>query len=279
MRLPRLLAASVRDFGLLDTLDRLPLLLLSPLTSSRLRRRVTERLERDGFDAAHGTDTAAVLFAGEGGPEVSRRGHVVSRYETCSEAAIRLALDSLPLDLSRFTFIDLGCGKGKPLLVAASCPFRRLVGLDISPACVDAARRNVARYGPEPIDPRRVELVVGDAEEFTFPEEPLVLYLFNPFPRAVFEVVVARLEASLRRRPRQAAVVYLNPMWAGRLARSPLFTRLPTVADRLPAVAAGLLPHERAAVFIARPPGDGAGPQGPTGTRDRAGREEDDGRP
>jgi SAM-dependent methyltransferase len=250
MRLPRLIAASVRDFGLLDTLDRLPPLLFSPLTSTRLRRRVSVRLSRDGFDAAHGTDTDGVLFAGEGGPDVTGGGHVVSRYETCSEAAIRLALDSLPADPARFTFVDLGCGKGKPLLVAATYPFRRLVGVDISPACVAAARRNLARHRPPLPDPSRVELVVGDAEDFTFPDEPLVLYLFNPFPRAVFEAVVARLEASLRRRPRAVAVVYLNPMWGGRLLRSPLFRRLPTIADRLPAAAAGLLPHERAALFV-----------------------------
>ena len=125
------------------------------------------------------------------GPSVTRGGHLVIPYETTSEAAIRLPLDSLGLDFDEFVFLDLGCGKGKPLLVAATYPFRRLVGVDISPACIAVARRNLARYGPERIDPARVELRVGDAEDVEFPAEPLVLYLYNPFPGAVLERVVA----------------------------------------------------------------------------------------
>lgn len=253
MGLLKLLAASVRDFGLADTLDRLPAYALSPFTRSRLRRRKLAQLSEDGFDAAHGTDTAAIVLGGEQGPAVSDGGHVVARYETSSEQAIRLALDSLAIDRSRFTFIDLGCGKGKPLMVAASYGFRRLVGVDISPACIAAARDNVARYGPEPIDASRVELCVEDAETFSFPDEPLVLYLFNPFPRAVLERVIANLEESLRRTPREAAIVYMNPTVAAAVARSALFERVPTIADRMPLAAHGVPAYQRAALFVHRP--------------------------
>jgi SAM-dependent methyltransferase len=248
------LAASRRDVGLRATLDQLPFLLLSPVALRRLKRRKLEELSRDGFDALHGTDTAGILVGRELGPCVTRDGHLVIPYETTSEAAIRLPLDGLGLDLSDFTFVDLGCGKGKPLLVAASYPFRRLVGVDISPVCVGAARRNLARYGPEPVDPARIELLVGDAADYAFPPEPLVVYLYNPFPGAVLERVVANLERSLLTRPRPAAVIYVNPHALAPLARSELFERVPTIADRMPAAAQGAAPHERAAVFVARPP-------------------------
>jgi SAM-dependent methyltransferase len=150
-------------------------------------------------------------------------------------------------------FLDLGCGKGKPLLVAATYPFRRVIGVDISPACIAVARRNLACYGPERIDPARVELRVGDAEDVELPEEPLVLYLYNPFPGAVLERVVARLEASLRARPRPVALVYVNPHALAAVTRSGLWERVPTIAERMPAAAAGLRAHERAAVFLRRP--------------------------
>lgn len=252
MRTLRLLVASVRDFGLIDTLDRLPMVLLTPLTRPRLRRRKLAHLSRDGFDEAHGTDTAAILVGAELGPGVNQGGHVVPRYETTSEAAIRLPLDSLALDASRFTFIDLGCGKGRPLMVAASYGFRRLVGVDISPACIAVARRNIERHGPERIDPSRVDLAVRDAQDFVFPDGPLVVYLFNPFPRPVLEQVLANLERSLTERPRQAAIVYLNPAAAGPISRSALFERTPTIADRMPMAAEGVPPYERAAVFVTR---------------------------
>lgn len=249
----QLLRASVRDFGLAATVDRLPLYALSPLTRSRLRRRKLAQLSEDGFDEVHGTDTAAILVGREQGSSVSDGGHVVSRYETSSEAAIRLALDSLTVDRSRFTFIDLGCGKGKPLMIAASYGFRRLVGVDISPACMDAARANIARYGPVPIDASRVELVLQDAEAFEFPGDPLVLYLFNPFPQPVLERVMAKLEESLRTQPREAVIVYMNPTAAAAVRRSALFERVPTIADRVPLAAHGVPAYQRAAVFAHRP--------------------------
>jgi SAM-dependent methyltransferase len=253
VRTTRVVAASLRDLGLRATLDQLPAHVLSPLTLRRLKRRKLAELSRDGFDAAHGTDTAGVLVGRELGPAVTRGGHLVVPYETTSEAAIRLPLDSLGLDFGDFVFLDLGCGKGKPLMVAASYAFRRLVGVDISPACVQAARRNLARYGPERIDPARVELRVGDAQDVVFPEEPLVVYLYNPFPATVLEGVMSRLEASLLARPRTAAVVYVNPHALAAVTRRGLFARIPTIADRMPAAAAGLRPYERAAVFLSRP--------------------------
>ena len=252
MRTLRLLAASARDLGIAATIDQLPGLLLTPLTVRRLKRRKLAELSRDGFDAAHGTDTAGVLAGRELGPCVTRAGHIVIPYETTSEAAIRLPLDGLAADFREAVFIDLGCGKGKPLMVAASYPFRRLIGVDVSPACIAVARRNLAGYGPERIDPARVELRVQDAQDFRFPEEPLVVYLYNPFPGAVLERVVANLEASLRERPREAAVVYVNPHALSALTRSELFQRVPTIADRVPLAAEGAAAYERAAVFVTR---------------------------
>ena len=253
MRTLSLLSASVRDLGLVATLDQLPSYLLTPLTTRRLKRRKLAELSRDGFDAVHGTDTAGVLVGRELGPCVTRAGHLVMPYETTSEAAVRMALDSLSVDFARSVFVDLGCGKGKPLMIASTYPFRRLIGVDISPACVAVARRNVVRYGPEQIDPSRVELRVQDATDFEFPLDPLVVYLYNPFPGAVLERVVANLEASLREQPRRAAVIYVNPHALSALRRSELFEQVPTIADRMPMAAQGAPAYERAAVFVTRP--------------------------
>jgi SAM-dependent methyltransferase len=260
MRPTRLLAASIRDLGLAATLEGLPLLLFSPLTMRRLKRRKLRESSRDGFDAAHGTDTAAVLVGRELGPGVTRDGHLVIHYETTSAAAIRMPLDSLGVDFSEFVFIDLGCGKGKPLMVAATYPFRRLIGVDVSPACIEVARRNLARYGPEKIDPARIELLTLDAEDFEFPGDPMVIYLFNPFPGRVLEEVVAKLERSLREQPRQALIIYVNPHALAAITRSELFERTATIADRMPMAAEGAPSYERAAVFVTRPSASGVSP-------------------
>lgn len=253
-------AASIRDLGLGPALRGF---LAAPFTTSsvrRLKRRKLDELSRDGFDAAHGTDTAGVLVGRELGPRVTRGGHLVAPYETTSEAAVRAALDGLDIDFARFVFVDLGCGKGKPLMIAASYPFRRLVGVDISPTCVCVARRNITRYRPETIDPSRVELVVADVEDFELPGEPLVVYLYNPFPAPVLTRVVAKLEASIRQRPRDVVIVYVNPRALGVVGRSRLFERVPTIADRMPMAAEGTRPYEQAAVFVTRASRTGATP-------------------
>ena len=253
MRTLRLIAASVRDFGVLATLDELPMYLLSPLTVRRRRRLKEERLSRDGFDAAHGTDTAGVLDGRRLGTGVTKGGNLASRYETTSAAAITTALDSVGMDFAGFTFIDLGCGKGKPLMIVATYPFRKLIGVDSSAACIRIARRNIGDYGPDRIDASRIELLTMDVEDFGFPAGPLVIYLFNPFPAKLMERVIAKLERSLRDKPRDAAIVYVNPQAIAALANSALFVRIPTIADRMPMVADGLLRYEAAAVFVTRP--------------------------
>lgn len=156
-------------------------------------------------------------------------------------------------------FIDLGCGKGKPLLVAAGLPFQRLIGVDISQACITIARRNVQVYGPERIDPSRVELLTMDVEDFVFPDAPMVIYLFNPFPAKLMARVMANLEQSLRESPRNAVIVYVNPEALEAVERSEFFVRIPTCGDWAPR-------NEWAAIFATRP-ADWAWPRPPTGVR------------
>ncbi len=62
--------------------------------------------------------------------------------------------------------------------------------------------------------------------------------------------VIGKLETSLRERPRQAAVIYVNPHALSALRRSELFVRVPTIADRMPLAGHGAPEHERAAVFV-----------------------------
>ena len=69
----------------------------------------------------------------------------------------------------------------------------------------------------------RIQCVYGDAAEFQFPNEPTVVYLFNPFQGKVMDRVIANLETSLRDVPRDLWVIYANP-WEGRkFRRSAMF--------------------------------------------------------
>ncbi len=136
-------------------------------------------------------------------------------------------LEVLGLDFSEFAFIDLGCGKGKPILVAAPFGFKKLVGIDISARCIEIARQNVRVCWPQDLLSGRIELLHGDVEDYKIPTMPRVFYLFNPFPAGVLEVVVRKLETSLRTDPRVTIIIYVNPKHAVSVESCHYFHRIP----------------------------------------------------
>jgi len=116
------------------------------------------------------------------------------------------------VDFQDFVFIDLGSGKGRTLLMASDYPFRRIVGVELLPALHQAAMENLSKYRSELQKCFALEAICADATEFLFPAEPIVLYLFNPFPEAGLKRMIANLEQSLRTHPRAIYVLYHNPL-------------------------------------------------------------------
>jgi SAM-dependent methyltransferase len=146
-------------------------------------------------------------------------GALHSPYQATEPALFHKMLSHLTIDFREFTFIDLGSGKGRALLMAADYPFRRIVGVELLPALHHVAQENIRRYKSESQKCFVIESVCSDAREFVFPPEPIVLYLFNPLPEPELEQVIANLEQSLRENPRPVYVVYHNPLLEHVVAR------------------------------------------------------------
>ncbi|MGI9657939.1 MAG: class I SAM-dependent methyltransferase [Gaiellaceae bacterium] len=118
----------------------------------------------------------------------------------------RAMLRALRSSAEGATFVDLGSGKGRVLLLASEHPFVEVVGVEYDEQLHRAAEGNVARLADrgEP----NVRLEFGDVREFKFPETPLVIYLNNPFPESVLDVVLANLCVSRVERPRPITIAY-----------------------------------------------------------------------
>jgi hypothetical protein len=56
-----------------------------------------------------------------------------------------------------------------------------------------------------------VECFCADATNFPLPEDPLVVYLFNPFPEAGLRSALNQIRKSLQEHPRPVYVLYHNP--------------------------------------------------------------------
>jgi hypothetical protein len=118
---------------------------------------------------------------------------------------------------SDFTFIDIGSGKGRTLLMASDYPFRRILGVELLPALHHIAQENIRKYTSPSQQCFAIESICGDARHFEFPPDPTVLYLFNPLPGTGLLDLLNNLEQSLREHPRPIYLLYHNPQLDGTL--------------------------------------------------------------
>jgi SAM-dependent methyltransferase len=132
------------------------------------------------------------------------------QYQASEPQLFGEILRSLPISVDGFTFIDLGAGKGRTLMMASDYPFRRIIGVELLAELNAIAVQNIARYRGDRQKCFAIESHAGDARSFEFPAEPTVLYLFNPFPEHVLREVLANLHRSLLSDPRPVYVIYHN---------------------------------------------------------------------
>jgi SAM-dependent methyltransferase len=149
-----------------------------------------------------------------------------SPYQPTEPALFHEMLGAVEADLTGFTFIDLGSGKGRTLLMAAEYPFQRIIGVELLPELDRIARENIQRYRSPKQRCFRLDAICGDAREFPFPEEPTVLYLFNPLPAAGLASAIGNLEKSLRAHPRPVFVLYHNPLLEHVLLQSAMLKKI-----------------------------------------------------
>ena len=192
-------AGSLRYYGR-EFLD-----LLRDLTPERRKSRYGDI----DFDVDHGVNTTWA--------NVTMRTRIREwlsggQYQPSEPVLFREILEALPVPVDGFTFIDLGSGKGRTLLMASSFPFRRIIGMELLEELNAVAEQNIARYHSDEQRCFALESHAGDARYFQFPPEPTVLYLFNPFPRHIWREVLANLQQSVRQVPRPVYVIYHNPV-------------------------------------------------------------------
>jgi SAM-dependent methyltransferase len=107
-------------------------------------------------------------------------------------------------------FVDFGSGKGRVLYQAAQYPFARVIGVEISEALNEIARRNLESCGDR-LACRSFEVVTADATDFEIPDDMTYAYFFYPFIGDTFQRVIANIVASLDRNPRRLRIIYAVP--------------------------------------------------------------------
>jgi len=163
------------------------------------------------FDAEHGTDTNGLIAAEDLRDGRRRRNIHNTGFYATAPSMFHQAFAKIDIDFERFTFIDLGAGKGRILLLASNFPFERVLGVEFVPELQAIAQRNISVYQPVTRQCGDVQCILSDVQDFSFPPVPLVIFMWHPFVGPVFERVMTNLDESLRKEPREVYLVYLKP--------------------------------------------------------------------
>jgi SAM-dependent methyltransferase len=110
-------------------------------------------------------------------------------------------------------FVDFGSGKGKTLLLASRFGFKRAVGVEFSPELCATAERNVAAWRNKVDTHTEIRVVCCDAVDYVINDDENVFFMFNPFYSSMTERVVDNMAASLARKPRNAWLIYGEPLY------------------------------------------------------------------
>jgi SAM-dependent methyltransferase len=188
------------------------------------------------FDAAHGVETSGLIPAGDLVTGHSSDAHVTAYYGVAPSilrGLVELWAETKPTQQrARYSFIDIGAGKGRAMLVASELGFRQVIGIELNPEMADIAERNLERWSQSraedstaaPVSPVRV--VEMDALEFDFPAGPCIAFLFHPFEAPLLKRLLRRMETQFAKRSGDLDVLYVNAECAAVFDANPAFQRL-----------------------------------------------------
>ena len=108
-------------------------------------------------------------------------------------------------------FIDIGCGKGRALCVAAHFAVPKITGIDFSKDLCDIAKINLFKTKQQ-LPSLNFTIYNNDAFYFKIPDDCDCIFLFNPFDEVIMSGVIENIEMSLERSPRKITIIYANPL-------------------------------------------------------------------
>jgi hypothetical protein len=201
------------------------------------------------FDQVHGVDTSGLVPAKHLVTGHANDEHVTAYYGV-APSILRTLIDRWretipPHPISSYTFIDIGAGKGRGLLVASEYHFRKVIGIELNPDLVAIARQNVTCWARDhaadltapQLAP--IEVLEQDALDYEFPTTPTLLFLFHPFEAPVLKQLLRRIETRLgapsmtaspsrvgRKESPALDILYVNAECANVIDRNPAFEQL-----------------------------------------------------
>jgi SAM-dependent methyltransferase len=157
------------------------------------------------LDFLHGVDTAPGASSGERAHAGIRGAHA---YDPAPWWTLKRSMRLASIRAEGFTFVDIGCGKGRVLLSALALPFSRVIGIELSRALSKIAEKNLTSARLIARRCSSAQVIRGDATEFSMPHGPNVVFFYNPFPLDTMEIVLGNIVRSYLDAPRPVFLIF-----------------------------------------------------------------------
>jgi hypothetical protein len=132
-------------------------------------------------------------------------------YSPIAFRSFKQVMKHVSIDSERDVFVDYGCGKGRVIVLAATCPFRRVIGVEIAPELSRMAIDNVRR-ARRFLKCRDVQILTMNAVDFVPPDDTTVMHFFNPFYGELMDMVLQTIRKSVERSPRAVSILAARPL-------------------------------------------------------------------
>lgn len=187
-------------------------------------------LTRHPFDQEFGVRTSGLVAGRHLGSRQKNDRHITAYFAVAPsifrEMIVRWRQCRPVAPIDAYTFVDIGAGMGRAMLLASAYPFRTVLGVEMHPALARIGRRNLALWRSAGRTHVPMRMACRDAVEFPLPAGPCVAFLFNPFGAPVLRRLLRAWSHKLVNRPRQLDILYVNHEQESVLEREPGFQRL-----------------------------------------------------
>ena len=131
-------------------------------------------------------------------------------YQGTNAYLVKTLLKRLNLSKDR-TFVDIGSGKGRILLLAHHYGFNAVKGIELSQQLHDISKKNIQSFTSKTKSKPNIALFNIDATTYKFNKKDSIIFMYNPFNGIIFEMVIQNLKQSLLDHPRKMTIIYMNP--------------------------------------------------------------------
>ncbi|MEI7447617.1 MAG: class I SAM-dependent methyltransferase [Burkholderiales bacterium] len=132
-------------------------------------------------------------------------------YVGSAPGIVRHAFGLLPRPPGELSLVDLGCGSGRVLMLAAEAGFKEVIGWEIAQELIDAGLANLERFRQVTGNTTPVRIERVDATRAPLPDGPCVLHFFSPpYRDPVLQACLENAHRSYLARPRDLFVILVN---------------------------------------------------------------------